>query len=205
MPQCVAIDFAKFGITVRAVFSAARKSHCRPPLQVGRNMTAEITTACIVVVETGADEIPSIDDPSCSGTERVIIAQQPDETPAELAMRVSRRAQDLARTTPIESAVIVASDTIHDDVFASRCLMARALVRAMSGASSARLLFTPRHTLADEGRHELLSIAGTLAMQLGHVPVEVSVRFASPPPEPQSAVRLRKPRRIEPELGAALA
>jgi hypothetical protein len=168
-------------------------------------MTDEINTACVVVVETGADEIPTIDDPSCTATERVIIAQQPDETAAELAVRVSRRAQELARHTPIESAVIVASDTVHDEVFASRCNMARALVRAMSGASSARLLFTPRQTLSDEGRHELLSIAGTLAMQLGYVPVEVSVRFAPPPAEPRSGVRLRKPRLGEPELSAALA
>jgi hypothetical protein len=167
-------------------------------------MTHEIATACIVVIEAGADGIPAVDDPSCSATERVIIAQQPDETPAELSIRVSRRAQELAKNVPIDSAVIVASDTVDDAVFASRCHMARALVRAMSGASSARLLFSPRATLSDEGRHELLSIAGTLAVQLGGVPVEVSVRFA-PPPEPQSAVRLRKPRRSEPAVAAAAA
>ncbi len=168
-------------------------------------MTEQLSTAYMVVVENGAEQIPSMDEPS-GATERAIIAQQPDESASELAIRVIRRAQELAKNrTPIECAVIVASGAVHEDVFASRCNMARALVRAMSGAPSARLLFAPPSSLSDEGRHELLSIAGTLAMQLRHVPVEVSVRFQAPPEEPRSGVHLRKPLRYESELAAGLA
>jgi hypothetical protein len=137
-----------------------------------------------------------MDVPDCGATERAVIAQQPDEDPGVLAGRVIRRVSELARQqTPLECAVIVTSNEISPDVLASRCRMARALVRAMEGAPSARLLFVPQATLCDEGRHELLSIAGTLALQLDHVPVEVSVRFDPPreEPEPQSETRLRKP------------
>lgn len=168
-------------------------------------MNDEVSTASILVVENGVDRIPRIDALDCPATERTVVAQQPDEPPAELAVRVIRRAQELARTkTPLECAVIVACDDTCDEVFAARCNMARALVRAMEGAPRARLLFMPSAQLSDEGRHELLSIAGTLAVQLAHVPVEVSVRFQTPPPvvsveqEPRSGVRLRPPRRTSP-------
>lgn len=159
-------------------------------------MTEELSRACIVVVENGVARIPQIDDPACSLTDRAIIAQSPDETPAELAVRVIRRAQELARNrTPVQCAVIAASDAVDDEVFASRCRIARALVRAMEGAPKANLSFVAPGTLSDDGRHELLSIAGTLAMQLHHVPVEVSVRFESRAEleEPKSEMRLRKP------------
>ncbi len=170
-------------------------------------MTDELSTACVVVVEHGTDKFPMLDDASCSATERAMIAQAPDETPAELAVRVIRRAEELARNgTPVEWAAIVASDAADDAVFASRCHIARALVRAMEGAPRARLTFLPPISLSDDGRHELLSIAGTLAMQLRHVPVEVSVRFTEPEleSEPQSAVRLRKPARVS-ELAMGVA
>jgi hypothetical protein len=159
-------------------------------------MTDELSTACILVIEQGVEQIPPIDEAAYRATERAIIAQQPDEAPSELAARVIRRASELTRQkTPVECAVIVTSDAIHDDVLASRCRMARALVRSMAGAPAARLLFVPQSTLSDEGRHELLSIAGTLALQLGHVPVEVSVRFGMLDEDavPQSETRLRKP------------
>jgi hypothetical protein len=159
-------------------------------------MTDELNTACILVVERGVESIPSISEPGCVATERAIIAQQPDETPVELSARVIRRAQELARQkTPIECAVIVASDAVQDDVFAARCHMARALVRAMEGAPRARLVFALPASLSDEGRHELLSIAGTLALHLSHVPVEVNVRFQPQleDAEPHSETRLRKP------------
>lgn len=159
-------------------------------------MTRELSTACILVVERGADRMPSIAVPDCGATERAVIAQQPDEDPGVLAGRVIRRAAELARhEIPLECAVILTSNEISPDVLSSRCRMARALVRAMKGAPSARLLFVPQATLCDEGRHELLSIAGTLALQLDHVPVEVSVRFGMPQEEqePHSETRLRKP------------
>jgi hypothetical protein len=169
-------------------------------------MTNEIDTACILVVERGVEKIPTIDDDACDAAERAIIAQQPDETPADLAVRVVRRAEELGRRgLQLGSAVFAASEVVSDEVFASRCRMARALVKAMESAPHARLLFIPPSTLSDDGRHELLSIAGTLAMDLCHVPVEVSVRFQQAPPEeiPHSAVRLRKPLPVSAVAAAA--
>jgi hypothetical protein len=171
-------------------------------------MTEELSTACVVIVERGVNHLPSLDEPSSTATERAMIAQAPDEAPEDLAVRVIRRATDLARNrTPVERAVIVASDAVDDEVFKSRCRIARALVRAMEGAPRARLLFVPSPTLPDEGRHELLSIVGTLATQLSDLRVEVGVRFAPPAvevDEPPSQVRLKTSRVVR-DLAAEVA
>jgi hypothetical protein len=137
--------------------------------------------ACLTVVEAGAGWVCKAADDGVSGAcARALVAQQPDETPAELALRASRRIEQLVRGGPIEAGVIVASDAVSDDVFESRCQIARSMIRAMQGAEAPRLIFAAPSTLSDDGRHELLAIAGTLAMQLHGAPVEVFVRFAEP-------------------------
>ncbi len=136
--------------------------------------------ACIVIVEQGVPPLESLDpDGICDTCLRAVVAQQYDETPAELALRVARRIERLTRQgTPLEAGVFVASDTTDDDVFASRCLMARAMLRGMAAAREPRLVFEVPSTVSDAGRHELLALAGTLTSQLDSSHVQVLVRFA---------------------------
>ncbi len=136
--------------------------------------------ACIVVVEQGVPPLQALDQNGiCDACLRAVVAQQHDETPAELALRVARRIERLTRQgTPLEAGVFVASDATDDDVFTSRCLMARAMLRGMSAAHEPRLVFEVPSTLSDAGRHELLALAGTLMSQLDSSRVQVLVRFA---------------------------
>ena len=136
--------------------------------------------ACLTVVEWGAEQSsgPTYDG-VIGASARATVVQQNDETPAELALRATRRAMRLIRTgAPLEAGVIIASDAINDEVFLCRCQIARAMIRAMQGATAPRLIFVAPSTISDEGRHELFSIAGTLSTQLHGTPIEVSVRFA---------------------------
>lgn len=135
--------------------------------------------ACIVIVEQGVPPLESLDpDGICDACVRAVVAQQFDETPAELALRVARRIERLTRQgTPLEAGVFVASDATDDEVFASRCLMARAMLRGMGEAREPRLVFEVPSTLSEDGRHELLALAGTLTSQLDGSDVEVLLRF----------------------------
>jgi hypothetical protein len=138
------------------------------------------TGACLTVVEYGAQRgTEASHDGVVDASTRATVVQQADETPAELALRAMRRAVGLTHSgTPLEAGVIIASDAINDEVFLCRCQIAGAMIRAMRGAVSPRLIFVAPNTISDEGRHELFSIAGTLATQLHGTPIEVSVRFA---------------------------
>ena len=135
--------------------------------------------ACVMVVEAGAAWVSrQVDDGVSEASDRVLVAQQADETPAELSLRALRHCDALTRSgKPLVAGVVVASDTISDDVFQARCQIARAMIRAMAGCDTARLIFAAPSTLSDGGRHELMAIAGTLTAQLRGTRVEVSVRF----------------------------
>lgn len=138
--------------------------------------------ACLTVVESGAEQSSGTTyDGVIGACERATVVQQNDETPAELALRATRRAMLLVRAGErLEAGVIVASDAINDEVFLCRCQIARAMIRAMSGALAPRLIFVAPSTISEAGRHELFSIAGTLSTQLHGTPIVVSVRFADP-------------------------
>jgi hypothetical protein len=106
------------------------------------------------------------------------VVQQHDETPNELAVRAVRRVDQLTREgMPLVSGVILVNGEVEPEAFEARCQIARAMIRGMRGARSARLLLLAPEQISDGGRHELLAIAGTLASQLEGLPVEVSVRF----------------------------
>jgi hypothetical protein len=136
--------------------------------------------ACLAVVEAGSEPNPrATDDGVLNASARVLVMQQYDETPAEFALRATRRATQLTRNgAPLEAGVIIASDVADDDAFLCRCRIARAMIRAMRGATAPRLIFVASSSISEHARHELFSIAGTLSTQLHGTPIEVSVRFA---------------------------
>jgi hypothetical protein len=135
--------------------------------------------ACLTVVEFGAEQTCDTRDGVTNASARAMVVQQVDETPAELALRATRRAIRLTRSgVPLEAGVIVAGDSVSDELFVCRCQTARAMIRAMRGARAPRLIFVAPSTISEASRHELFSIAGTLASQMQGSPIEVSVRFS---------------------------
>jgi hypothetical protein len=150
---------------------------------------AEQDGAYIVVVEAGAELATELlDEGLGQATERAMIPQQHDETPGELAVRAARRAKQIAAKQPVEICIIAAGEACDDEVFHSRCQIARTMILAMRGARAPRLVFAAPKSLSDEGRHELMAIVGTLTSQLHGTPVEVSVRFAPAESSPRSGV-----------------
>ncbi len=135
--------------------------------------------ACLTVVEVGAPGGAEAHDGVDGASARAVVVQQDDETPAELALRATRRTTRLIRNgTALEAGVIIVGDESGDDMFLSRCQIARVMIRAMRGAIAPRLIFIAPSSISDEARHELFSIAGTLATQLHGTSIEVSVRFS---------------------------
>lgn len=142
----------------------------------------EAVGACVVVVEHGAEWFGTATERSMDDVRgRVMVVQQPGESPAELTLRVRRRALSLTQSkTPVTVAVMAVSDSSDEATFEARCQIARCLLQVMNGGVPNLVLSAPPN-MPDAGRHELLAIAGTLTGQLYGSPVEVSVRFPTAP------------------------
>jgi hypothetical protein len=166
------------------------------PSKNGKSMYEQSPSgACLTVVEFGVGEPTAVLDSFAMAAEaHATVVQQVDETPAELATRVVRRVRQLTRGgIPLLAGAIMANEDVGDEAFQGRCQIARAMIRAMRGAPTGSLTFLAPTSLSDEGRHELLAIAGTLASQLRGMPVEVSVRFDSRPPVSKARLRTLDP------------
>lgn len=131
---------------------------------------------CVVVMEA-AGEWPAFVEREGSAN-WAVIAQQPGETPGELALRSSRRVSTLTEHgARIDTVIVAAGPHCDDDVFAARCAVARSLIQAM-GTSRGRLLFSAPAKLPEAARHELVALAGTLANQVRGTSLTVGVKFA---------------------------
>ncbi len=133
----------------------------------------------LVIMEHGSDFPTWVEECRSRTPDAIVIAQQGDEAPAELALRVVRRLQALeARGRTVSTSVLAAGDASDDEVFESRCRVARALLTHMSlQDSSGGLVFAGREVGDDEARHELMALAGTLMEQLTGTQLSIGLRF----------------------------
>ncbi len=137
--------------------------------------------ACTIVIEAGA-EWPAFGHEPAGTDIHAVIPQQPDETPAELALRAADRVASLGRGGASVQSVVIAVGAVHDDeVFAARCSVARALIAELGAGGEAELTFSAPALLTDGARHELLALAGTLASQAYGSAFSVNVRFSAAP------------------------
>lgn len=133
----------------------------------------------LVIMEHGS-EFPSwVEECRDRTPDSIVIAQQADETPAELGLRVIRRLQVLeAGGQRVVTSVLAAGDASDDDVFEARCRVARALLTHMSALGDSGGLVFAGHEGADpDSRHELMSLAGTLMDQLVGTGLSIGLRF----------------------------
>lgn len=133
----------------------------------------------LVIMENGSDFPTWVEECRDQTPDAIVIAQQRDETPAELALRVVRRLHALeARGRTVSTSVLAAGDGSDDEIFEARCRVARALLTHMSlQNASGGLVFAAREAGADEARHELMSLAGTLMEQLAGTDLSIGLRF----------------------------
>lgn len=135
----------------------------------------------VVVMEQGAVWPGWIAD--CRATpESLVIAQQAEETPAELALRVVQRLALLeAGGHGVVTAVLAAGHAGGDEVYAARCVIARTMLAHMAGRSRAGGLVFAASEEIDEGRRvELLELAETLIGQLAGTRLSIGLHFGSP-------------------------
>lgn len=132
---------------------------------------------CVVVLEAGG-EWPGFVESDNGPVNWAVVPQQPDETPAELALRATHRVEALVSGDAQLDTVVIAAGSRHDDeVFAARCSVARALIQVMSARGGSRLVFSAPANLPASARHELIALAGTLAAQSHGTALDVGVRF----------------------------
>ncbi len=148
---------------------------------------------CVVVMEAGGEWPDFVEADDQRPVNWAVVPQQPDETPAELALRAAHRVEALvASGAALDTVVIAAGSRHNDEVFAARCAVARALIQAMSASRGSRLLFSAPATLPPSARHELIALAGTLAAQSRDTALDVGVRFDQPGDRSSSRTRLRR-------------
>lgn len=139
----------------------------------------------LVIMEQGSDWPSWVDECRTRTPDAIVIAQQYDELPAELALRVMRRLQGLeASGRTVATSVLAAGEGSDDETFEARCRVARALLTHMSSqGSSGGLVFAGRGAGDDEARHELMALAGTLMDQLTGTDLSIGLRFDHPAQE----------------------
>lgn len=158
---------------------------------------------CVVVMEAGGEWPDFVETDDGRPVNWAVVPQQPDETPAELALRAGRRVEAVVASGAELDTVVIAAGPRHDDeVFAARCVVARALIQAMGKRDGGRLVFAAPAALPATARHELIALAGTLAAQSRDTALDVGVRFE---PRDRSRSRTRSQRDQVAKDSSALA
>ncbi len=146
-----------------------------------------------MVVERGGRWPGRLENARLNARDVVLIAQQPDESPAMLARRVIRRAAALEARCPVELGVIAAGPSTDDDVLEARSLIAVRMLRAQ--ASRQPEMIVSVNATDDDARRHVSALNDILTLQLGlpgeAVQLEVAQGSAVPVPvEDLPAIRL---------------
>jgi len=111
----------------------------------------------------------------------VAVSGDREQTPAELALRVQRRIEQIdAKGAHVGMAVILAgAETPSDDLFQARCLMARTFLTHLTARGRGDLVFGCSAAIGSSAGLELMSLVGTLTSQLDSSRISVGIRFES--------------------------
>jgi len=122
----------------------------------------------------------------------VVEAQPASELPEDFAARVTHRLMTLdPRSGPLVSGLIATNGDMDPASVRMRAQIARSACSAMASARGGELLLVTDERVADEVRHGLMSLAGTLCGELAGSDVSVRVRF--PEARSESGVIRRAP------------
>jgi hypothetical protein len=139
----------------------------------------------LVIMESGSEWPAWVEPLAGLIGHAVVVAQEPESPPAELALRAIHKISTLERVDrPVVMGVVAAGQhaaSDNDDVFAARCLIARAMLTQMSGLGSGSIVFSCPEQTPDRARADLLELAGTLTNQLAGSDLSVGLRFETAP------------------------
>jgi hypothetical protein len=111
-----------------------------------------------------------------------VLVQNGQETANAFASRVVRAIAAVCRDDQSLETVVIAAGWVkdHEQVLVARSRITQAVAKAMDGGPGSVLL-SAHDLLPEEARHELLSTAGALAVQLAGSSIEIRVRFDAEP------------------------
>ncbi len=144
---------------------------------------------CLLVMELGGRWPTWMAPPPAS---RVLV-QAGQESMSAFASRVVRAIAAVCREQQSLEAVVIAAGWAkdHEQVLLARSRITQAVAKAMDGGPGSVLL-SAHGLLPEEVRHELLSTAGALAVQLAGSPIEIRVRFDTEPSLVRAPVRAQE-------------
>ncbi len=144
----------------------------------------------LVVVEQGAP-LPELREENHDQWEEVVVVtQNDDERPADLALRTVRRVAALERARRfVTEAIFVLGDGEERPRLAARDLITRSILSHMTEAKQGRLMLAAEAVIDPEHRHRLIVLAGDLAGEVEPCGITIGVRFTAPPPRAESGVQ----------------
>lgn len=111
-------------------------------------------------------------------TAACIVARNPSERPAELALRAVRRVARIEATNArVERAVMVLDGGRAGLALAARLLVARTILAHMAAHGSGELVLVASGASEPDLRRELREVAALLLSEVAGTPVTVSLRF----------------------------
>jgi len=115
----------------------------------------------------------------------VVIAQDADETPADLAHRVHRRVRTLASEgRTVGTGVIAAADGPRPEATSARVKIALLLLQSMrrGGVDEGKLCLVGSEAMGPDARQRLMALTGMLLSELTGPPPVIDVRFGDGTP-----------------------
>lgn len=166
--------------------STAQPPGAPSPDALAQRATREPPPGWVIVLEEGA-RWPSWVDAHHSGESAVVISEEPGRDAAWLADRVEKAAAELGKAShPVERAILSVRLRATPSVWRRRVELAQALLGSVCRGIGA--LVIAADGAAAEERHELLTLAGTLAEASAGAGVAVIVS-APPARGPRSRKR----------------
>jgi hypothetical protein len=107
----------------------------------------------------------------------VVVAQEPTESTAELALRTEARLSELEDVGGIDFALLGCGDSTDDASVFGRLKLADIMLGHLRGAPDARLVLTAHHRACALLRRELVSLADRAITTMGARDGTVSVWF----------------------------
>jgi hypothetical protein len=141
---------------------------------------------CLLVMELGGRWPAWMAPPPAS---RVLV-QAGQENVSAFASRVVRAVAAVCRDEQSLETVVIAAgwEKDHEQVLLARSRITQAVAKAMDGGPGSVLL-SAHDLLPEDVRHELLSTAGALAVQLAGSSIEIRVRFDTEPALARASAR----------------
>ena len=142
-------------------------------------METNVSSTSMIVMECGSPWPLHIVEQRPDAASVTAIVQQPGEHATFLKQRAIKRVSTLlARGTALESAVLSCGAYSHEATWASRALLARAMLSTLAKGGPGRLVLAAAQGMSAQYRHALMALADTLRAMLGSNDVSVAVSFA---------------------------